>query len=408
MKVEGTTKRSAVWLVPSLGGGGAERTVVNLSAAFERRGIDCTIAVHQPLSEYETAVSVERLTPSLGSRLELWPFLARRSLRDLEASRSADATISFTTFANLLNTMAGASSYPRYVSVRTTLSRALYGPSGGLYRALLQRYYPRATKVIAISKFVAEDAVEYLRLDPSQVHTLYNPVPLEEIDRLAEAELPAPWQEELKNRFTVVTTGRLSAEKGHALLLSVVAAMHRRGLDCRLLMAGQGARQEDYARFAEALGLRVARASDRLAAQRAADVVFLGFVQNPFALMRRAHLFAFPSVVEGFGQALLEAVAAGATIVASDCDSGPREILAPETNYRRRTRSVEEASCGWLAPPPTTDWDAPDLDTVEHWLAAFEQIRMHAPNKRGECRIRAMDFGIEASTDAWLETLGWR
>ena len=63
--------------------------------------------------------------------------------------------------------------------------------------------------------------------------------------------------------------------------------------------------------------------------QRAADVVFLGFLKNPFSFMRQAHAFAFPSALEGFGQALLEAVASGATIVASDCDSGPREILAP-------------------------------------------------------------------------------
>jgi glycosyltransferase involved in cell wall biosynthesis len=406
VKAEGTKKRSCVWLLPSLSGGGAERTVVNLTAAFQARGIDCAIGVLQPVEDYATEVHVAPLTPR-ASRPELWPFLGRTKLRQFEASRRADSTISLTPFANLLNARASDSIYPRYISVRTTLSRALFGPSGGVYRRLMQRYYPRATKVIAISKFVADDLVSYLKIDPSRVQTIYNPVPIEAIERLSREPLPEPWDSELRNRFTIVATGRLSAEKGHAHLLHVVAAMQRRGFDCRLLLAGKGARLADYVELAGALGLRVANASDPSDAQRAADVVFLGFLGNPFSFMRQAHAFAFPSALEGFGQALLEAVATGATIVASDCDSGPREILAPSTDYRFRTLSAEETSCGWLAPPPTTNWRSSDPRTVDHWVEAFEQIQKHAPNMQQACRQRAEDFRTEAVVDAWLEMLGW-
>lgn len=407
MNAEGRRNRSTVWLVPSLGGGGAERTVVNLTDAFQARGIDCTIGVLQPFQDFATQVNVESLTPFRTSRLELWPLLGRRKLRQLELGRGADSTISFTTFANLLNARASDSAYPRYISVRTTLSRAHFGRTGGIYRHLMQRYYPRATRVVAISKFVADDVVSYLGLDPSRVHTIYNPVPTQEIERLSREALPEPWESELRNRFTIVATGRLSAEKGHAHLLHVVAAMHRRGLDCRLLIAGTGPRLADYVELAGALGLRVAQASDPSAVQKAADVVFLGFVKNPFPLMREAHAFALPSALEGFGQALLEAVASGATIVASDCDSGPREILAPETDYRKRTMGVEETSRGWLVPPPTTNWRSADPHTVQQWVEAFEHLRTRAPDKRCALRQRAEDFGIETVTDAWVEMLGW-
>jgi len=261
--------------------------------------------------------------------------------------------------------------------------------------------------VVAISKFVADDLVSYLGLEPSRVHPIYNPVPTQEIERLSREALPEPWNSELRNRFTIVATGRLSAEKGHAHLLHVVAAMHRRGLDSRLLIAGRGPRLADYVELAGALGLRVATASDPSATQKAADVVFLGFVKNPFPFMREAQAFALPSALEGFGQALLEAVASGATIVASDCDSGPREILAPETDYRRRTLGVEETACGWLVPPPTTNWRSADPDTVQQWLEAFEHLQKHTPDKRRVLRKRAEDFGIETVTNAWVEMLGW-
>lgn len=407
MKVEGKRQRSIVWLVPSLAGGGAERTVVNLATEFQARGFDCAIGVLGPLRDYPTQVHVESLTPWGTRRPELWPVLGPRKLRQMEASRCADSTISFTTFANLLNTRASDSIYPRYVSIRTTLSRALFGSSGVAYRRLMQAYYPRATKIVAISKFVADDAVSYLKLDPTCVHTVYNPVPIEEIERLSREALPEPWASELRGRFTVIATGRLSAEKGHALLLHVAAAMHRRGLDCRVLLAGQGARLGDYVELAGALGLRVAEASDSINAQRAADVVFLGFLKNPFSFMREAHAFAFPSVFEGLGQSLLEAVASGATIVASDCDAGPREILAPDTDYRRRTHGVEQAACGLLVPPPTMDWRESNPHTVEQWIAALEHLQKRAPDMRQACRQRAKDFAVETVTNAWVELLGW-
>lgn len=407
MKAEKSRNRSTVWLLPSLGGGGAERTVVNLTAAFQARRIDCTIGVLQPFQDYTTQLQVESLTPFRTARLELWPFLGRRKLQQLEVSRSADLTISFTTFANLLNARSSDSAYPRYISIRTTLSHALFGPTGGVYRHLMQRYYPRATKIVAISKFVADDALSYLKLDPSCVHTIYNPVPIQEIERLSREPLPEPWDSELKNRFTILTTGRLSAEKGHAHLLHVVAAMQRRGVDCRLLVAGKGARLVDYVKLGRALGLRVVTASDPDTTQKAADVVFLGFIENPFSFMRHAHAFAFPSALEGFGQALLEAVASGATIVASDCDSGPREILAPGTDYRHRALVVEETPCGWLVPPPTTNWRSTNPGTVAQWVEALEHVQKHAPDKRHVLRRRAEDFAIETVTDAWVEMLGW-
>ena len=407
MKVDDKRHRSIVWLVPSLAGGGAERTVVNLTAAFQARGIDCAIGVLQPLVDYPTQVHVESLTPYGIRRPELWPVLGLRKLRQLEAGRRAEATISFTTFANLLNTRTSDSVYPRYVSIRTTLSRALFGPSRVAYRRLLQAYYPRATKVVAISKFVADDAVSYLNLDPSRVHTVYNPVPIEEIERLSREALPEPWASELRDRFTVVATGRLSAEKGHALLLHVAAAMRRRGLDCRVLLAGKGARLRDYVELAGALGLRVAEASDSTDTQRAADVVFLGFLKNPFAFMREAHAFAFPSAFEGLGQSLLEAVASGATIVASDCDAGPREILAPSTDYRHRTHTVEQAAYGLLVPPPTIDWRESDPQIVEQWVDAFAHLQKRAPDMGRACRERAKDFAVETVTNAWVEMLGW-
>lgn len=396
-----------VWLTPSLGGGGAERTIVNLTSAFGERGVDCTIGVLDREQAYATAARVESLRPRHVARPELWPWLGVKPLRQLERRRSADATVSFTPLANLLNARAAGSSHSRILSIRTTLSRALFGPTGRVYRHVMRRYYPRATRVIAISKFVADDAVSFLGLDPSLVQTIYNPIPIAEIERLSVERLPEPWESHLAERFTLVSTGRLSAEKGHALLLHAVADMKREGLDCRLLLLGKGARQADYSALASALGLRVAFGSDPVEGQMSADVVFVGFVANPFPFIRSGHVFAFPSALEGLGQSLLEALACGATILAADCDAGPRELLAPETDYRYRARNVEHASCGLLAPSPGVDWAAIDSRVVDEWVAALKEIRANPSRTGRACRARALDFATSPIVDAWFEALGW-
>ena len=57
------------------------------------------------------------------------------------------------------------------------------------------------------------------------------------------------------------------------------------------------------------------------------DVLFLGFVDNPYAYMARANVFVLSSIYEGFGNVVAEAIAAGTPVVSTDCESGPAEIL---------------------------------------------------------------------------------
>ena len=58
-----------------------------------------------------------------------------------------------------------------------------------------------------------------------------------------------------------------------------------------------------------------------------ADVDLPGFVSNPYAYMARAEVFVLSSIYEGFGNVVAEALATGTPVVATDCPSGPAEIL---------------------------------------------------------------------------------
>jgi glycosyltransferase involved in cell wall biosynthesis len=88
----------------------------------------------------------------------------------------------------------------------------------------------------------------------------------------------------------------------------------RAKLDCRLIILGEGSERRHLEELVEQLGLRE-------------QVLLPGHRSNPFAYMRRAALFVLTSRFEGSPNVLIEALAVGVPVVATDCHSGPREIL---------------------------------------------------------------------------------
>ena len=141
----------------------------------------------------------------------------------------------------------------------------------------------------------------------------------DEIRRRAEAETEpelAGNLDETERDRTLLAVGRLEYEKGHDLLIEALAFLPK---DVRVLLAGSGSRREDLEKLAESGGLR-----DR--------VIFAGFQSNPFSLTRYASVFVFPSRYEGFGSALVEALACGLPAVSFAGPTAAREIIRPGFN----------------------------------------------------------------------------
>jgi N-acetylgalactosamine-N,N'-diacetylbacillosaminyl-diphospho-undecaprenol 4-alpha-N-acetylgalactosaminyltransferase len=83
------------------------------------------------------------------------------------------------------------------------------------------------------------------------------------------------------------------------------------------------------------------------------SITLLGNIENPHAYLAHADIFASTARWEGMPNGLLEAMICGLPVVASDCPSGPREILAPDTPYATRLKAgqgVEYAAYGLLTP----------------------------------------------------------
>ena len=85
-------------------------------------------------------------------------------------------------------------------------------------------------------------------------------------------------------------------------------------VEARLIILGEGSQRRELLKAADALGLRD-------------DVDLVGFKTNPYGYMNHANVFALASWYEGLPNVLIQALAFGTPVVATDCPSGPREIL---------------------------------------------------------------------------------
>lgn len=181
-----------------------------------------------------------------------------------------------------------------------------------IQRASIRRLYPLADRVIVPSDGVAADLVAYTGLRRAHVRVVRSPIVTDRVAVLAREPLDHPWLRSGQPPV-VLGVGELSYRKDFATLIRAFAEVraHRR---CRLLILGRGRRRETLLRLAAELGV-------------GSDVDLPGFAANPYAFMANADVFVLSSRWEGMPVALIEALACGAPVVATDCPSGPREVL---------------------------------------------------------------------------------
>ncbi len=237
---------------------------------------------------------------------------------------------------------------------------------GWRYRAVPWLYWllqKSAARIIAVSYGVAGDLARTAGIAPARITTIYNPVIGRSRESNTHAEAPHPWLAPGGPQVCLFA-GRLSEQKDPCLALRSFALLPRMR-PAKLIMLGEGPLQPSLALLAEKLGI-------------AEHVFFAGFQPNPLAWMERAACLLSTSRFEGLGNVLIEALACGTPVVATDCPYGPSEIL-------------DGGAFGELA--PVGDAAA---------LAACIRRTLDTPPDRELLRARAALFSAASCADAHL------
>lgn len=298
--------------VPSLRGGGAERVMLTLANAFAERGHKVDLVLAKAEGPYLPEVAERVRVIDLGAPRvlrALWPLY--RYLR----SAKPDSMLSALNYANVIAIIAWKlARVPTYLAVSERSSLAIQPERliGKITRYLMRSLYPKADKVICVSKGIEGDMQRLIGVSSNKTVTIYNPVDVDAIQEKMNAPLDHPWFN-AKAAPVVLAAGRLTEAKDYPTLLKAFAQL-RKGRDVRLVILGQGEEETKLRTLAKDLGI-------------ARDVDFAGFHGNPFAWMARCDLFVISSAWEGFPNVLVQAMACGTPIVSTNCRTGPDEIL---------------------------------------------------------------------------------
>lgn len=357
-------------LAAALDPAGAERVTLNLAEYFVNKGYDVDLVLVRRrgalLAEVPPAVRVVDLA-SKRALTAVRPF--RKYLREVRPM--AVFAINFEVNLTAAAARVGLSQPPKLVLSVHCAPRQLLARDRPLRRfvaTLAGKFlYRMADRVVAVSQGASDDLETLKWCDPARIVTIHNPVVRADFDGLAGQRIDHPWATDPRTPL-IVGTGRLTAQKNFDLLLRAFARISDR-TRARLLILGDGEEREALETRIDQLGLR-GRAS------------LLGHVSNPYPYMRQADLFVLSSAFEGFGNVIVEAMAAGTPVVSTDCEHGPREIL-------------EDGKWGRLVPPGD---ECALADAMIESLLADEKATV---GKR--LRRRAEDFTLGAAGSKYLE-----
>ncbi len=343
-----------------LSGGGVERMRLTLIAALRAKGLAVSLILGQRNGPLESEIPQD---------LSVFDLHASRTILEIPRLVSflrqnrPDILISSLDHNNIAALIAHA--WTGFVSrLIVCQHNALLAErkSGWKYRLVPFAYrilHRFADAFIAVSRGVANELCDVAKLPRAKISVIYNPVIGPDFEARANVGAPHAW---FVNRScpVFVFIGRLTTQKDVVTLLLAMQRLLRRQ-DARLIIVGGGEDLEKLRQMAEQRAIHYA-------------IEFVGFQCNSLPWIKHADALVSSSRYEGLGNAIIEALACGTPVIATDCPHGPAEVLL-------------EGTLGTLVP----------VGDFEALAEAMAQIRLGYVDKTS---LHARAAGFTASTCA--------
>lgn len=348
-----------------LGGGGAERVMLQLAHGFLEAGYSVDLVLAQAEGPLHSEVPAGARVVDFKTRK---PFVMFMKL--IEYLRQAGPAVLLSPF-EVTSVIALLAKKITRVHTRVVVRISVHLSRNKrtklkkfIERLVVSQVYPLADAIVTVSQGVAEDLSFYVGLPLDRVRVIHNPVVSEQLWQAAERPVSHPFYD---GRHPVVLgAGRLTEQKDFSTLIKAFDIV-RKKIPARLLILGEGEERAALESLIHFHGLD--------------DLVELaGFELNPFAFMKRASVFVLSSKWEGLPNVLIQALACGCPVVSTDCLSGPSEILhggeyghlVPVGDVDAMAVAIEAVLAG-DARQPSASWleQYKAATVIPHYLAVF-------------------------------------
>lgn len=320
-------RKKILFLIESLGGGGAEKVLSTLIKYINRERFDITVCVISGGGIYEKEIAekvrVHRVLKSASSysglgkvwcRIKyqmIYHWLPTWLVYQLFIPKGNDVEIAFVEgFATKILSCSSNSKAKKIAWVHCDLKSQPWPIQQGIYKDNAEEadVYRRYQQVVCVSQQVEQVMRSYYGL--FNTTTIYNPLDSEEIMRLSKMECPFRVD---AAKFNIISVGRLERVKGFDQLISIIRNIREKGHDVHLWIVGEGSQADALNSLVREIEMKD-------------YITFTGFMKNPYSLMAQMNLFVCSSRAEGFSLVLAEALLLGLPIVSMKC-AGPQELI---------------------------------------------------------------------------------
>lgn len=376
-------KKNIAIIIQKLTGGGAERVAANLSKILSENYNVYLYVFNTDRVTYDYNGLIRRIDKNYGKGFwgKFINIIKRvLKIKMLKKQDKIDVSISLLTFGNLVNILS-CNGESTIISIRNNVNKL---------SPILERYCAsiavgKANKVVALSKSVEKQIGEQFG-NQEKVCTIYNPIPVFNYDEVRQSEFSCRY---------FVTTGRLTKQKGQWHLIKAMYIIKQKYPDVRLFILGEGELRDRLSALIVRMGLEK-------------NVVLYGYSSDPKPIVKGAVAFVFPSLFEGLGNSIVEALALQKCVISVDCPHGPAELL--NESFYTEHADVIEGKYGILTPAfdDSMDFSCNITDKEKALACAMlkvledDNLRKHYEQ---QARLRARDFSEKIISQQWINII---
>lgn len=365
MKPKPSRRKKILIILPDLRVGGAEKMHVLLANYWLSLGYD----IEFMLINGQGSVLNDQLSPKIKVVDLACDRFYKSFLPLIRYFRNSDANVTLSamwplTIISILAKIFSLSRIPLVFSEHSILSKSFAHKNklhNFLMRLSMRLLYPFAQGRIGVSYGVVKEIAQMSNMPLSKFQVIYNPAYVDNEDSVK--------QNLTDDSKIIITAGSFKEVKNHQLLIKAFSQyLEKYKIKTKLYILGDGSLRKEYELLIDSLGLNDC-------------VVLPGFVRNPISYFKSSDLFVLSSNHEGLGNVIIEALGCGLPVVSTDCESGPREILADgKFGSLVPTNDVEKLSEAMFH-AVTTEYDSYNI------------------------KLRAKEFSVEKIGEEYLDIL---
>lgn len=363
-------KKKIFFLINSLEWWGAERVITNLSENLS--DYDVSIVTLKNINFFELPNWVKHIHLSnIKNNLLMFLALPYFVFKFKKLLKQFDGWVSFLEISNFVNILSNPNPI---ISFRTSID-FFGGFIWFFYKLFIKFLYPKASKIIVNCEENKYDLAKYLKINPTNIEVIYNPINPEKIEELKVDPLEKCICAKSENDKVFITVSRLIKSKNHHKIIRAFKYIYDNiDQDFSYIIVGNGPEWDNLADLVAKLWL-------------SQNIYFVWAQKNVFKYLNCSNYFVFASEVEWFPNVLIEAMYLWLRIITANFKTWAQEIVFGSYDSNQKVEKITY----W------PNWVLVDLDEFENnFVEIYKEL-----SKLKQSKLGFSKFLVNDVLDAW-------